>query len=813
MYLSQNGGNGKFLGGGPDKNLSDVIADILEYEKSPEHQSKAVLIRGILNTLKVMKLDVNPFDTDPSRALARAIDLLDGKSIDNKSGAQSAVCKSLGKFINEHSEDIKIDLSKPDAAICSEVVRALKKLMENINAESKNLVDLFNKFQLLDQLKDYIQALKYIKKKINERLVLDEKHMSSENIKVLNANNEVISEVIKGLDDVYNNLMTIQTNGLPSVLKDVVKAQADIDNTYDFMRKFSEERPGTSGHAKNVMSIVSRTLGAVYSIQELDSILKKLNMTLNDYINHVESRDLKQVLDKIVNDHLSDEEVLKAVDDIRNFTSTISVTNLKDLTKGGCDSCSGDGAIGGGYSSGGYDSTTDSMGPYKTVNTERENEYTRKTEVRKSALAVQMDVFNRALGAIIDKIYTSVNAIASQLGDSIPLSEDLDGLRQMLLAVDDIKNGDVYLTLSGFYISPEARKVREQYLDKCRRVVNYLDKLSAMSIYSGARTQFGNLKDNFLQMIKLIDEWSDKYNKTTGGAIYGDDIKKEIARRVGTMSKSTYKLTNAIDRFDYFYRIASIKENLKSAQSEIKSYGENYNTILGNAVANKVKELQAQYEALIKEIDSDDWEQDNAIHPAVAPNAAGKVKGCIGAYAAKLAEYKNAIVHSRGSGQTVLVSNELAEIKKSLKSFFKDQYDTTVKMYRALEAIDLYMKEFAEAITKHPEVVKDIKSMFDDLEANIADWFSDKTGNLICKAFEEFPHRLDAVKYDTVAKTFAAANPTNNFNDADYTESTEKIGGANFAAPEFTGNKDHYYKYVEGLIKQNGAVIQSGHSV
>ena len=64
------------------------------------------------------------------------------------------------------------------------------------------------------------------------------------------------------------------------------------------------------------------------------------------------------------------------------------------------------------------------------------------------------------------------------------------------------------------------------------------------------------------------------------------------------------------------------------------------------------------------------------------------------------------------------------------------EYNVKTQFYRALQALDLYMKEFTVAIAKDPDAVGDIKKIFDGTQV-IARWFSEETGDAICRAFEQ----------------------------------------------------------------------------
>ena len=89
-----------------------------------------------------------------------------------------------------------------------------------------------------------------------------------------------------------------------------------------------------------------------------------------------------------------------------------------------------------------------------------------------------------------------------------------------------------------------------------------------------------------------------------------------------------------------------------------------------------------------------------------------------------------------------------------MKAFVKQEFDMKARFYRAVQAVDLYMKVFTDAIARDPDAVRDIKQILDGTQV-IARWFSEETGDRLWQAFERCRHSLPA----ELRSVAAPANP------------------------------------------------------
>lgn len=163
--------------------------------------------------------------------------------------------------------------------------------------------------------------------------------------------------------------------------------------------------------------------------------------------------------------------------------------------------------------------------------------------------------------------------------------------------------------------------------------------------------------------------------------------------------RATKTLDDAVRQFDYKFRVAQIRSNLARSGAELSHYGEKYEKITANSLADVLREEQKKYIALAKTLE---------------------------------AEIKVA-----GGGA---VGDELAQAKK----FLDGQWESKKKFWATVEALDGYMRAFTNGIVNHPNDIKDIRAVLDDIEV-IRDWYSEASGNQLASVFDHFPSRISVV--------------------------------------------------------------------
>tara|TARA_R110002153_G_scaffold273997_3_gene446459 strand:- start:87411 stop:95927 length:8517 start_codon:yes stop_codon:yes gene_type:complete len=147
----------------------------------------------------------------------------------------------------------------------------------------------------------------------------------------------------------------------------------------------------------------------------------------------------------------------------------------------------------------------------------------------------------------------------------------------------------------------------------------------------------------------------------------------------------------AIQKFDYMYRVAQIRGNLARAGKELPHYGEKYEKLVANSIADILRKDMDVFKALRKRL--------------IADNTA--------------------------------IADVSSEEKQAALEFLDSQWETKKKFWATIEAVDMYMKAFTDGFVNNPNDIKDIRSALDDIEI-IRDWYSSNSGNFLAAAFEQF---------------------------------------------------------------------------
>lgn len=196
-----------------------------------------------------------------------------------------------------------------------------------------------------------------------------------------------------------------------------------------------------------------------------------------------------------------------------------------------------------------------------------------------------------------------------------------------------------------------------------------------------------------------------------GGAPYdytNPDPSTKLSKSIhpGNLKKMVYTMK-------YYFKVAKIRSNLDIASKELKNYSENYENLLGDAIGNAIDTLKTEEAAYIKDIAT--------VADSNAPAA----------------------VNLKVPTGTTISSDE----KTALISWYKEKTNAKVGLYKALEAVDLYLAAITDGIANNPDDIKDMADILDNVKV-IVKFFTDKTGDNIAKVFDSFPFDATNVPAD-----------------------------------------------------------------
>lgn len=146
-------------------------------------------------------------------------------------------------------------------------------------------------------------------------------------------------------------------------------------------------------------------------------------------------------------------------------------------------------------------------------------------------------------------------------------------------------------------------------------------------------------------------------------------------------------IAKTVMNMKYLYKIAKIRSNLAVSAKELVTYREDYEDLLGEAIAQSI-------ETVMKE---------------------GKEKG------------ESAVIKA------------LTEPKQTdLKEWYRLKSETHVNLYKVAEAVDLYLAAITDGLANHPDEIKSMVDILDSVKV-IVKFFTDKTGDNLARFFDQFP--------------------------------------------------------------------------
>ncbi|GFR90099.1 polyprotein pp220, partial [Elysia marginata] len=312
----------------------------------------------------------------------------------------------------------------------------------------------------------------------------------------------------------------------------------------------------------------------------------------------------------------------------------------------------------------------------------------RRVEARKMEKKLIVKDFIAKTAGQYDALLKSVQILGPLLGKTVPLSDKLESFRNALASLSQVRMGSLSLELAllGYYGDAEHREKKENFISGLRAIQGLLDDLMSMEMYGQASQYFAAVRAAIDGLLRTIDFYSDVIAKKYGS---GGDEETAENKKVGgdsglasipEIARSSYDLENAINTFLYFYYVAKVRTNLAQTRTELEFYGEKYVDILGDAVAARLRQLEREKADALSQ----------------------------------------------------------ANLDPSYKTFVEASFESKTSFYRALQALDLYMKSFTDGIVANPDDVADAKRMLDGVSV-IGRWFIEDTGDDLAAAFDMMP--------------------------------------------------------------------------
>ena len=668
--------SGRFLGA-DELDLETVR----EYVDSSNFKGKTEIINELVEVGNKLFANKVTGNTTEEKIKSLIAIVPQGNQLASGDEKHKMACDRLAGAINRiHGSEI-IAPGKPEV-VCKQVVEVLSSLASGMHSE---FLAVYRDVRTI--LKN-LHALKDAMKETHDHAIEAAESNGEVSVKMRNMHelHNIITAEIDRQITMLTNLLNVK---LMPADRDLGKLIADKKDLHGYIEKI-DSKSGDNQFSK-VISDVLKGLGLTASFAHIiNDALKTVGMTISEYTATHSVRELRdKIVAGLMKQEMNEEQRRKYLD-----AADLLYKNLhrsEEIAKIG----------------GASDNLEDH---HNTAIDER-------VKNRRRLRNMIFETFFRQLGDLFDRFISSLDAMTIKVGSVIPITDALITFRQYLqrLDVELIRSRGIYYSLIGYYNDALSKQKKDSVMADLRHLSEQLAILEG----GEGKEYFAEVRAPLMSIIAMIDKFSDEVAGKFGrGEVRGgdddDDGSKldsvEYLPEMKPVYRTTRTIHDAIRQFDYKCREASIKANLTESSKELSHYGEKYDGIVAESIADILRDAQVVYEKLRSQLDDKSiFGEDEKLVDATTTGFKDKK--------AVTAEREAAI------------------------AFLDAQWESKKKFWATVEAVDKYMRHFTDGLTKNPQDVKEIKAMLDGISI-IGEWYNDRTGNNLAGVFEHFPSDL-----------------------------------------------------------------------
>ncbi|AIB52024.1 hypothetical protein E24_00329 [Faustovirus] len=730
------GFSGGFFGG-DDEADDSVLAGLRDYTNSRASASKQHILDSIIGALKNFNIKIEGKDREDiiKNILKQLPNGRDRKFKDNAE-VHTKVCRGLAQAINAQYGSNVINMDLPAEQICSQVAELLVSIQGD--AYTEFLFVRGEAEKVLRNIQFLLDQLKIAKDKEDEKVKSISMDAYNEGIEMDNLQDIITGKAREQLQ-VLGNLLNVKIKKIDQDLSELLNDQEKLNK---YIENLNGQR-GTAGFSKVVTDILNAMGTTAGLVNIIENALKEIGMSIDEYAKLHDIKEFRaKVQSAMQGKNFTDEQLklfLNSVELLRkNFYRSKDIAEYKNAKQ----------ISGQGESNDDMDTHMDNIADVSGgVDTQRLEHLDKRIANRSKLRNILVANFAQRAQDLFENIVKALGVMSKKVGSEIPLSDQLDGLRSIMQRVSaEMSNqSDAYLSLLGYYRDAMSKSRKDRFIGDLKMLNSYIETILEMDMYRSSAQYFRDIHTNIKALIELIDKTSDemlsKFGMGEDSITGGDDQLTDIIGTLNIKKRSPQRIVDALIDFDYYYRVAQIKQNLSRTTSELDHYVESYEKLTTESIAERLKSSYDKYVAHRKLI------EERRDQPQVGlPGQPGFI--------------------------AAIPANDKPRFDMAIK-LLDEQWDSAKKFWATVEAVDAYLRHFTDGIMKSPTDIKDIKSMLDDIVV-IHDWYSPKNGDEIAAAFDDAP--ADANLND------------NNFTPGNVAHYYEALVGANAAAvgkPQF----------------------------
>lgn len=432
--------------------------------------------------------------------------------------------------------------------------------------------------------------------------------------------------------------------------------------------------PGTKDFSERV-SLIMRTLSDTASLAKyVEKLLKILNVTKKDYkegLDHIEQKLLKNINPK---NSVEKQKALKQLENLEAYRGKI----VNEL--GGCAML----AAGARVMKGGkgrdelFGGAKEFIGP---------GSFSKKVKEEKKARDNLFRLFNKKMKQKIQEIYDEMIEVIKEIGHKIKHSTKLDQFIEAFRRLNNIDKTSTLMDLSGQNESDRAKADREEFL---QNLALFKKKAKGLKLE---------------KLVKLVSQ-----------------VEEDVSNFHGVMKKNVFgggRYEKTKEDMEYQYRLSKLQDAVKVAAENFGEHVENFDTILGTAIKEKIDGIKRKnYTDKIAHNDhkNDIWDILTRISNKefVGDASADYFEGDMQVGDVPLAD--NYAVPAPGvAGMAEEQRQKCSEAARKVMDEIDDRVFKDKEFWLAIEAIEIYLKEFNHAIANNYETFLNIEDILNPI--------------------------------------------------------------------------------------------------
>lgn len=341
------------------------------------------------------------------------------------------------------------------------------------------------------------------------------------------------------------------------------------------------------------------------------------------------------------------------------------------------------------------------------------NSLTKRLQDSRNQLRSIIDKFLNTFGANLNDIVSATNELATHLGKDVQYNDDVVQFIDSFMRLNEYfsKNQRKFYQhmLEINYDQIDSKEIKDRFLSNLRVLS---EKAAAMGSNSAIRkftTGCASATENIHKYSDMVKTFQEDVKKIGGSTDSMNELFSADASKIeiSAMVNPLENLRIAVNKLMFFKNIAIFRSNLAQTNKELTTYSRDYEKSVGKAIGEMITRINAEYSEIMRQID----DNKTGMGLEIDMYNEGRVAG-----------------------------NKIS--KEKLKMMYKWQCEARIGLYKTVEAIDLYLLHFTDAITKNPDAVADLHKLLSATRI-IAKWYDKKAGQNLIRVFESFKEGIN----------------------------------------------------------------------